>query len=406
MKRRTLITYIVLGLLALAVLTYSEMNKPRPVNWSDSFSRNHHIPFGCKVFYELMEEQFGDRWNRAASSPYEWLRENDTLTRSAYLLVNDRLDFDQHTLESLLDWARRGNRVLLSAKSISSNMLDTLGIGVQWKEPVLFTQDTVVHELVNPYLSTESYLDQMGKYYLYHSIVDSLSLEGSEILGKAHSSSWEHKEVDFVRIPYGQGQFYVHFYPYAFTNYVVLKGERHEYAGGLMSYFSDSQAIFWDEYMKEGRSEYSTPLYVFFAYRGFKYAYYLAIAGTLLYVFLQGKRKQRPIPVVRPLENQSVNFTRTLGDMYLDGKNNGEIVEMKWEHFLSFIRSQLFVSTEHLDERFFRLLAARSNHEVEELKKLFSWIHTLRERREVRSSDLLVLDRKIHSFKEKSHGKL
>ncbi len=405
MSRKGLYTYLLLGLFVLAGLTYSEMNKPRPVNWRDSFSKNHHIPFGCMVFYEQMQSFFGERWRMNPEATYDWLKRNDTLTETAYLLINRDLNLDDATNEALLEYAARGNQVLLSSVYPNYGLMDTLGIRISWQDYGYFSEDTVSRRLVNPRLARARTRDVEGSHYRANYFIDSLAVPGTRVLGTVESDEWEHSEINFVRVPVGKGAIYVHLFPYAFTNYTMLREGQYHYATGVASYFADAQAIYWDEYEKIGRSEYTTPLYIFFSNRSFQWAYYLAVAGVLMYVWLQGKRKQRAIPVVEPLENQSVNFTRTLGDMYLDGSHNHEIVEMKWEHFTEYIRAQLFIATEKMDEAFFRQLAARSNQEMSELRAFFAWFSQLRRTESVSGRELIELDHKIHSFKEKTHGK-
>lgn len=411
MKRRTLTLYIFLGVLTLAGLLYSEMNKPREINWTPSFSRHHHIPFGCQVFFEQMEARFGDRWKTNQDAPFDWLRSQYAEVGNALLLINDDIRLDDPTRRDLLDWVGRGNRVLFSSSSPDRKLLDTLGIGITRRftemEGYGYDADTVYRRLVNPHRTIVSSLDQSPLFYqYYHYVVDSLETPGSTILGTASTQNWAYPEVDFVRVPFGQGEFYIHFYPYAFTNYIMLKGDEAKYATGVISYFSDAETLYWDEYEKSGKARYNSKLFILLSTREFRYAYYLALAGSLLYLLFQGKRKQRAIPVVAPPENQSANFTRTLGDMYLDGRSNPEVVEQKWEHFLEFIRAHLYLPTEHLDDHFFNVLSARSNHSVDELKQLFSWILGLKAKSQVTSSELIELDQKIHSFKEKTYGKL
>ncbi len=405
MSRKGLYTYLALGFLVIVGLTYSEMNKPRPVNWRDSFSKNHHIPFGCMVFYEQMQSFFGERWRMNAEATYEWLNRNDSLTGTAYLLINRDLNLDDATNHALYEYAARGNDVLLSSVYPNYGLMDTLGIHIDWLGYGYFSEDTVSRRLVNPRLPRARTQDVEGSHYRANYFIDSLTVPGTRVLGVVESEEWEHQEINFVRVPVGNGAIYVHLFPYAFTNYTLLREGEEHYAAGVSSYFADAHAIYWDEYEKIGRSEYTTPLYIFFSNRSFQWAYYLVIAGVVMYVLLQGKRKQRAIPVVEPLENQSVNFTRTLGDMYLDGSNNREIVEMKWEHFTEHIRSQLFLSTENLDEAFFRQLSARSNQDISELKAFLNWFNKLRKNDSVSGKELIELDQKIQSFKEKTHGK-
>lgn len=146
-------------------------------------------------------------------------------------------------------------------------------------------------------------------------------------------------------------------------------------------------------------------MYIFLNTKEFKWAYYLVLFGALLYVVFEGKRKQRAIPVVMPLQNQTLAFTRTIADMYFEKGEQKSIIEHKIAYFLEYIRTHFYLNTLKQDDVFYQHLAMRSNHSKEEIIALFSYIDQLNASTEPTDDALKKLNSLIEKFKAKAHGK-
>ena len=195
-------------------------------------------------------------------------------------------------------------------------------------------------------------------------------------------------------------------FPKAFTNYFILKDNNLEYTAGLLSYLDRNGQIYMDNFHKSGKSFYTSPMYLFLNTKEFKWAYYLILIGALIYIIFEGKRKQRAIPVVTPLKNQTLAFTRTIADMYFEKGELPLITKHKIDYFLEYIRSKLHASTQNLeDEAFLRNLAMRSNTDLKEVKALMNLISKLKAKQFVTETELKNLNQKIQAFKANVDGK-
>ena len=146
-------------------------------------------------------------------------------------------------------------------------------------------------------------------------------------------------------------------------------------------------------------------MYLFLNTKEFKWAYYLVLIGALVYVIFEGKRKQRAIPVVVPLKNQTLAFTRTIADMYFENGEQKQITAHKIAYFLDYIRTRLHISTQTLDETFLNQLAIRSNNDPADVQKLFKLIEKLQGKTQIANTELEELNKKIEAFKAKVDGK-
>jgi hypothetical protein len=179
-----------------------------------------------------------------------------------------------------------------------------------------------------------------------------------------------------------------------------------EYTAGLLAYLPKKGPIFMDNFHKSGKSFYTSPMYLFLNTKEFKWAYYLALIGALIYIVFEGKRKQRAIAVVPPLKNQTLAFTRTIADMYFEKGELQLITKHKTEYFLEYLRTKLHVSTQNLeDETFLKHLAIRGNSTEEEVRSLMGLIVNLRTKDHITEIELQNLNNKIQAFKANVDGK-
>jgi len=261
--------------------------------------------------------------------------------------------------------------------------------------------------LVNPYLDSEvNYPFTKDNYSNYFSSIDTLKTTIIGVVDNHEDSlAVAKKHFDVIRQGFGSGEIILSTFPKAFTNYFILKDDNRNYTSGLLSYIDLSKPIYIDNHYKAGKKFYTSPMYIFLNTKEFKWAYYLVLVGALIYVLFEGKRKQRAIPIVTPLKNQTLAFTRTIADMYYEKGQRKPIAAHKIEQFLEYIRSHFYLGTTNREEEFYRNLAARSSHTLEEIKKLFRFLDNLKNQGEISDADLQKLNTSIEKFKHKADGK-
>jgi len=131
-----------------------------------------------------------------------------------------------------------------------------------------------------------------------------------------------------------------------------------------------------------------------------KWTYYLTMVGLLLFVIFKAKREQRIIPVIKPLENSSVEFARTVGTLYHQNKDYTNLIQKKLNYFLAELRNRYFVDTSALNEKTIHQLAAKSGKSTEEVKKLIEFILYLKNKTQHTEQDTIELTKKITAFKK------
>jgi hypothetical protein len=206
-----------------------------------------------------------------------------------------------------------------------------------------------------------------------------------------------------VRLPHGGGHFYLCSVPVAFSNLYVLRPQTSDFAFASLSYLPASQPTWWDEYQKQGRLGGNSLVQVLLRYPALRAAFYLTCIGALLFIFFEAKRRQRIIPILKPLPNTTMIFTRTVAGLYRQGNDHSRLAEKKIRLFLEYLRTRFYEPELDLnDEQLRERLSQKSGVSREELNKLLRLINFTRTAPQVTDQQLLQLSHAISAFRRMS----
>ncbi len=402
MDRRSKIILWIFGLVLLSIIV-SEVVRPRPLDWRPSYTLKDKIPFGCFVLYNELPSLFpNSKIHTVEESVYDLMVERDSSEKSNYLFINDYLDFDQQEVNQLLRYVEQGNTAFLSTTSLNYILADTLNLNIRSNYTV--NEDTVLVSLSHQKFNKKEYVFQRG---LNNTQITSVDTTNTTILGYLEFTRKNEfvpqpeekvKLPNYVKTKFGDGHFLIHSTPQAFSNYYLL-GENVDYAAQVFSYLNN-ELLYWDNSKKSGRVVINSPMRFVLNQTALKWAYYLTISGLVLFVIFNAKRKQRIIPIINPEENTSVEFARTVGSLYHQNKDYGNLIAKKLNYFLAFLRERYYIDTSALNEQTFKSIAAKSGKPVEEVKKLMEFIAYLKGKPLSTEQDLINLNKKITAFKK------
>ena len=172
----------------------------------------------------------------------------------------------------------------------------------------------------------------------------------------------------------------LHANPYAFSNYAALDSVNGDYWFKALSWLpEDKPMVLWDAYASMGREGEQSLLRVLLHYPALRVAWWLVLAVAVFYVLFRAKRRQRPIPVVRPPENGMLEFVRTVSQLYFKQKEHAVMARKQIEFFLGEVRAVWHLPTDRLDGNFARLLAEAAGVEEERANELVRLMETVRE---------------------------
>lgn len=392
-------------LLVLAALVYMEATKPQPINWYPSYSKVDKIPLGTYVLHDLMKKSFKGNFNEIHVPPFEALR--DSSLAGTYFFVNNSINFDKTERDSLLAWAKKGNTVFVSANYFSSTLLDTLKLNTNTEVNFEKIGTQPLLELVNQtFAHPKPFHIKKDLPVRYFSEIDTLS---QTVLGVSgiyiDTLAIREPRINFIQVPMGKGRVLLHLQPEIFSNFFLLSEENATHTAEVLSYINTGTTLYWDNYYKSGKRIDISPLRVLLDNKHFKWAYYFVLLGAVLFIIFEGRRKQRSIPIVKPLTNKTYEYTRTIAGMYLDKNEHHLIAQKQVALFLEYIRTRLRIPTEKINERFYKSVAERSGNTLEDTLKLFALIERINNQNNTAQTELLKLYKEIRDFKKKTDGK-
>lgn len=385
-------------LIAITVIFLVEVLRPRPLNWGPSFTDTDQIPFGCFVLYQELPGLLQTKVEAIEQDPFEFILDSNYASPSTYLFINNDLYFDQQQVNELLEYTSQGNTLFLSARDFGYILEDTLSTFTYVEYD--FKETQISARLLNPGLSPDSVTTyQKG---IYPAVID--QIDSAKVTSLGHYRFDQDQDQDylyddqlnFVRYSFGKGQIYLHTLPEAFTNYYLLKDKLH-YPASVLSYI-ETPVVYWDTHMKSGRREVPSQMRFIFAQESLTWAYYLSVIGILFIILFKAKREQRPIPVIEPLRNTSVEFTQTIGDLYFQHKDYESIIAQRITYLMETIRNRYQLDTRQLDNAFIDKLAGKSGSKREEVERLIKQIRSLQGNARKTEAELIKLNKNIDAL--------
>jgi len=389
--------YIGIFILIVSAIYYADAIKQKPINWFPSYVSKHKIPYGTYVLKKELPFLFPNTKIREINqSPFLFLK--DTTVNGTYFFVDSAVNFGEEEFHKLLDFVKRGNDVFLSTNGAQ---IDTLGMKTSSFYSTALKEKVFV-SLENPLFNNKEYSFNRNFTKLYFTKIDTVktTVLGS-ILIRDEDDVQVEKEINFVKRPFGKGNFYIHTFPLAFTNYAILDNSNNQYTASVLSYLDENKPILLDAYYKTGKSKITSPLYYLLSSKNLKWAYYIALIGVLFFIVFKGKRMQRLIPIILPLKNQTIAFTRTIAGMYYEKSEHKSIAEHKIHYFLDYIRLKLRIPTLIMNDSFYNHLALRSGNTKEDVVKLFKIIKAIQQKDIISTNQLIALNVAIEEFKNK-----
>ena len=388
----------------IVLMMVAEVSKPKAINWRDSYTSSDKIPLGCFVLFNELETFSKGSVLVNNQNIYEYLKSLNDNKHKTLLFINNSLYFDIEESEALLNFVAKGNTVFLSTNNLNGLLADTLKINISETNYELFKKPSI-HKFSSPHIATKptKFKQVIENHYftsidtLYSTVLGTISIKDNYNL-KSNTNKSIVTNPNLIKVNFGNkaGHFIIHANPFAFTNYHLLKNNE-QYAATVLS-FLPKQQIIWDNYYKSGRKVITTPLRYILQNTALKWAFYLSMFGLILFIIFRGKRTQRIIPVINKLENATVDFTKTIGQLYFQYGDYSDIIQKKIQYFLEFVRTKYYINTTNFNPQFIDNLAVKSGNTTEKSKDLVDYIVYLKSKKYHTEQELIKLNENIEHF--------
>ena len=216
---------------------------------------------------------------------------------------------------------------------------------------------------------------------------------------------------NYIRVRFGDGHFLIHTDPLLFTNFYQVQKENIPYTSKVFSYLQPGDII-WDEYSRyyhyansdspPGENEEAGPLQFIMSQRELRWAWYVLLAGLLLFMIFRSKRVQRIIPVAEANINKSLEFVQTIGRMYFLQKDNKNMAGQKIKLFQQYIKDHYQLVSPQTDAAFITKVSLKSQIPENDIKEIFNYYRSLEKQIEVTDRELIALHQLLAHFYKNS----
>ncbi len=427
MSNQKNIKYILLAAVVVLALVFFFINQSKKpsFNWNENYREDSREPYGTYIIYNLLEGHFKGKKFKSIKSSLATELPTKIKKTANYVFIGESIYLDSLDLETLIAFAENGNNVFISSKTIPEELMTdylystaTNCDDTYWENYSINKDTMATLSLYHPNLKIKEktnfkYVRNFEtKQYRWHYFDEMYfcDYEYEDFLGIGDMNG---ELVNFVKIPYGEGNFYLHTTPLAFTNYHLVEEYGLNYANKVFSHLSEGD-IYWDAHNHVGEFSNSdddldnlfqpvslsdkSPLQYILSQDSLRWAWYLLLALGLLYVAFRAKRRQRIIPVNEQNTNTSLEFIETIGRLYFQQNNHLKLSEQKMKLFLSFIRERYNFLTQNIDEQQMIRLSGVSNISKEKIEHIFQLNEKQSKQVEMTAEELIVFHQAIDYF--------
>lgn len=401
-KSTKILIFIVVGLLGITLLI--EYVTPKKIDWTEHYKISSKSPYGLYILDNeiqyLFKESFIEKLN---VSPYEYFIEyleygNSTFDGdlySSFLYIGNTFELDINSFEKMTKFVAEGNQVFISTYLFPQVFEDSLKI--KTKEIFALEADSIA--INTPTFSQETTSSRHKDFVkIYFEDLDSLN--PSTVLGNIVYTEQETAQFkpNYIAKKYGKGTIFLHLQPIAFTNLHLLHKEDYKYIEKVFQPLYNTNIVWHNKFFQDKKIS-SSPLRFIKSQPALHWAWILMISGIIVFILFNVKRKQRIVPVKKPIVNTTVEFTKTIGNLYYSEGNHKDIINKIILYTLEKIRSEYYLNTMNLDESFIEKLHLKSGKDIKVINKMIYFMNKYRELdRNCNEEDIKILNTSIENF--------
>ena len=392
MSRNKYIFFLVIILL-FVVLIAVQHYAPRPIDWRVTCDKTSKSPYGCYVLNDMLKTLFPQQKITYNEAGFFVSLDSNVAGLQNLIVITPDFKPDRYDTKALLNFVIKGNDMFVSSTNFSNSFLDTLRVKVN-------TQiiDTSVFKPGNEVLYLENITLKNDSVFHFNRKMPLVTVSAYDTLCTTLLGTDRNHHANFICIERGLGKIYLHTQPLVFTNYHLLYGNI-EYASAALSYLPVQKTV-WDSYYKPGNIVNTSPVRYILSQPPLQTAYYILLLTLVLYMVIESKRRQRIIPVVKPPENRSLQFVRTIGNLYYKQHNNADIAKKKIIFFREFLREHYYIATISAEKESINHLASKSGLPVKQIKQLLEATQYFETAKSITDDGLIELSQRIELFYE------
>ncbi|ALR31684.1 hypothetical protein ATE47_14715 [Chryseobacterium sp. IHB B 17019] len=356
---KTFKIYAVIFIVVMIIIALFEVNKTESTDWRKNFDLNQKSPFGLFVFDHEIKNLFKNKVKKIDQTPYDYYNQNKKESHNILIIESE---IDRQSWNKILNAVSTGSDAMLIVSEIPRDISDSIGY---YDSKISFEDENVLKltdtKYQNDFIKLDKFPSGRGFTFIKPNV---------EVLGKTVEKN-NTDQANFIKIKFGKGNIYVHCEPLFITNYYLLKSGNVKYTQDVFSYLEDKETLWFVESNSKTSQFF---LRFILSNPALKYAWWVLLGGLVLFIFFNAKRKQRIVPVIEPLKNTSVDFVKSIGNLYLQEGDFHDMMAKKAQYFLNKVRMDLLIDTQNLDEEFAKKLQLKTGKPMEMINEAVGFI--------------------------------
>ncbi len=390
-----------LGLLSLFILLIVvEYNQPEPIDWSHNYSVEKKSPFGSYGLFKLLPGYFkNSKITTSRKTIFETEKEFADSTFN-YIIIGDQFNPSTEDIVALKDILSKGNDVFIAASFFSNEAEDSLRFyaGANFFKDLNLNSDSLYRKasdtvelgFVAPYSEKQNTYKFENSHIF--AVFDSLNkYPENSVLA---TTSKREPVMLYKRI--GKGRLFLSSFPLAYTNYYFTQPSGKSFIEKSFNFLQPDRTILWDIYYHGEVVVSTNPLRFVLENNALRYSLYLTMLAAFLFIMFEGKRKQRIIPIIETVPNNSLEFIKTVSNLYFSKGNHKNIADKKIVYFIDYVKNHYYLQTS--DPDFEERLIAKSGIEEVKVNRLLKYIDTIKSKSSLSGDDLIKLNNLIEDF--------
>ena len=456
--------FFVLITIALVLAFLHRSCSPEKFRWQPTFSKYDRQPFGSYVFDDVLSSSLEDyevtdrTFFQLCEDFAEW--ETDEVTddsreeeigedesdgedeeetvdevrplpddmRRAYLVTETDVTWTETDILSLLHLLKLGNKVMLCLTNFPGILCDTIGFTqhsthhtISYRSIIDYAQAGYNRDML--YLNADTLLSPKPAYNVYphmHPSYLTLGITRDRLINGKDSAYYipircdsvktlvcdRHNRIVAMRLSIGSGELFLVSTPLMFTNYGLLDGGNASYAFRLLSCM-DKLPLTRIESYAVVHTHSNNPLRYLLSRPPLRWALYAALVTLILYMVFTARRRQRVIPVVRQPVNETLRFTRMIGNLYYQRKAYKDLLGKKYLYFCAEVKrlSGLDLQSGEPDKALCRRLAEKAGLDIRDMWPLYRELkYLLREQTTVDEDVMMHHINRINEWMRRLRG--
>lgn len=361
-----------------------EILKPKPTDWRITLSPKDKIPFGAYAFKEFLPDLFSEgNLSMTDESIYQTLKRDSAQN---IIITSKVFEPGAEDLEVLQTALENGQSCLLIAEDVSNEMKDTFDIDFNYKfivkEQLLLRQDTTILEFGRKkYAFPDAFVGSSVSPFK----------EDYDVLSRTSDG-----EIILIEKQVGKGKLIICTLPLLITNFTLLSGKNVEMMEYLINKLPDEKTT-WTSLYIAGKDEPQTYMRFILSNPSLRLAYAIGIISLFVFMIFRLKREQRPIPTVEPPRNSSMEFSETVGQLYLKHGNHKNIAMKRMMYLKDYLLRRYFLPVNFTEDELEKVIH-KTGKEKSVVKELYNIIATIKSSESINESQLIYFNQKLEDF--------